>query len=160
MFPIIYHPVKDKTIETVRSPGEGNGNPLLYSCLENPMDRGAWRATVYGVTKNRIWLKRHGSHAHRTVKWSETARRARAEKEGEKGDLQSSKTVLYYVAMERLKNLENCRARRVNSIVCKDPRKECWSEHKRNVYKQSHRRGWGKRCYPKETRKASQMAQL
>ena len=32
-----------------RSPGEGNGNPLQYSCLENPMDRGAWRATVHGV---------------------------------------------------------------------------------------------------------------
>ena len=31
-----------------RSPGEGNGNPLQYSCLENPMDRGAWRATVHG----------------------------------------------------------------------------------------------------------------
>ena len=36
-----------------RSPGEGNGNPLQYSCLENPMDRGAWRATVHGVTKSR-----------------------------------------------------------------------------------------------------------
>ena len=34
------------------SPGEGNGNPLQYSCLENPMDRGAWRATVDGVTKS------------------------------------------------------------------------------------------------------------
>ena len=34
-----------------RSPGEGNGNPLQYSCLENPMDRGAWRATVYRVAK-------------------------------------------------------------------------------------------------------------
>ena len=34
-----------------RSPGEGNGNPLQYSCLENPMDRGAWRATVQGVAK-------------------------------------------------------------------------------------------------------------
>ena len=33
-----------------RSPGEGNGNPLQYSCLENPMDRGAWQATVRGVT--------------------------------------------------------------------------------------------------------------
>ena len=32
-----------------RSPGEGNSNPLQYSCLENPMDGGAWRATVYGV---------------------------------------------------------------------------------------------------------------
>ena len=34
-----------------RSPGEGNGNPLQYSCLEKPMDREAWRATVHGVTK-------------------------------------------------------------------------------------------------------------
>ena len=33
-----------------RSPGEGNGNPLQYSCLRNPMDRGAWWATVHGVT--------------------------------------------------------------------------------------------------------------
>ena len=33
-----------------RSPGEGNGNPLQYSCLENPMDGGAWWATVHGVT--------------------------------------------------------------------------------------------------------------
>ena len=33
------------------SPGEGNDNPLQYSCLENPMDGGAWRATVHGVVK-------------------------------------------------------------------------------------------------------------
>ena len=39
-----------------RSPGEGNGNPLQYSCLENPMDGGAWWATVHGVTKSRTWL--------------------------------------------------------------------------------------------------------
>ena len=36
-----------------RSPGEGNGNLLQYSCLGNPMDRGAWRATVHGVAKSR-----------------------------------------------------------------------------------------------------------
>ena len=36
-----------------RYPGEGKGNPLLYSCLENPMDSGAWRATVHGVVKSR-----------------------------------------------------------------------------------------------------------
>ena len=36
-----------------RAPGEGNGNPLQCSCLENPMDRGAWQATVYGVTSAR-----------------------------------------------------------------------------------------------------------
>ena len=35
-----------------RSPGEGNGNPLQDSCLESPMDRGAWRATVQGVAKS------------------------------------------------------------------------------------------------------------
>ena len=35
-----------------RSPGEGNGNPLQYSCLENPMDGGAWWATVHGVAKS------------------------------------------------------------------------------------------------------------
>ena len=36
-----------------RSPGEGNGNPLQCSCLENPMDGGAWWATVHGVAKSR-----------------------------------------------------------------------------------------------------------
>ena len=35
-----------------RSPGEGNENPLQYSCLENPMDRGAWKATVHGVARS------------------------------------------------------------------------------------------------------------
>ena len=39
-----------------RSPGKGNGNPAQYSRLENPMDRGAWRATVHGVAKNRTRL--------------------------------------------------------------------------------------------------------
>ena len=38
------------------SPGKGNGNPLQYSCLENPMDRGAWQATVHGVTKSQTRL--------------------------------------------------------------------------------------------------------
>ena len=35
-----------------RSPGEGSGDPFQYSCLENPMDRGAWQATVHGVAKS------------------------------------------------------------------------------------------------------------
>ena len=39
-----------------RSPGEGNGNPLQYFCLENPMDGGAWQATVHGVAKSRTQL--------------------------------------------------------------------------------------------------------
>ena len=37
-----------------RPPGEGNGNPLQCSCLENSTDKGAWQVTVYGVTKNQI----------------------------------------------------------------------------------------------------------
>ena len=39
-----------------RSPGGGHGNPLQYSCLENPVDRGAWWAMVQGVTKSQTWL--------------------------------------------------------------------------------------------------------
>ena len=42
-----------------RSPREGNGNPLQDSCRENPMDRGAWWATVHGVAKSQTWLSSH-----------------------------------------------------------------------------------------------------
>ena len=42
-----------------RSPGAGNGNPLQYSCLENPMDRGAWRAAVYGVAQSQTLATTH-----------------------------------------------------------------------------------------------------
>ena len=59
-----------------RSPGEGNGNPLQYSCLGNPMDRGAWRATVHGVAKESDmtwWLNKSkmetGSYVW-TLKWT------------------------------------------------------------------------------------------
>ena len=45
-----------------RSLGEGNGNPLQYCCLENPMDRGAWQATVHRVTKSQAQLS--NSHTH------------------------------------------------------------------------------------------------
>ena len=40
-----------------RSPGEGNGNPLQYSCLENPMNRGAWWATIHEVTESQTGLR-------------------------------------------------------------------------------------------------------
>ena len=46
-----------------RSPGEGNGNPLQYSHLENPMDREAWRATVHGVANSRLSTHAH-THTH------------------------------------------------------------------------------------------------
>ena len=45
-----------------RSPGGGHGNPRQCSCLENPMDRGAWQATVHGVTKSQTWLKWLNTH--------------------------------------------------------------------------------------------------
>ena len=45
-----------------RSPGEGNGYPLQYSCLENSIDRGAWQATVHGITKS--WTRLNDFHFH------------------------------------------------------------------------------------------------
>ena len=39
-------------VRSLRSPGEGNGNPLQYSCLKNPADMGTWQATIHGVTKS------------------------------------------------------------------------------------------------------------
>ena len=50
-----------------RSPAEGNGNPLQYSCLENSMDRGVWQATVKGVTKSRTQLS---THTCTMVRWN------------------------------------------------------------------------------------------
>ena len=47
-----------------RSPGGGHGNPLQYSCLENPMDRGAWWTTVHRVTKSWTRLKQISTRAH------------------------------------------------------------------------------------------------
>ena len=44
-------------LELGRSPGDGNGNPLQYSCLENPVNRGAWQAAVHGVAKSQTRLK-------------------------------------------------------------------------------------------------------
>ena len=49
-----------------RSTGGGNGNPVQYSCLENPMDRGAWQATVHGVVKSQMQLSTH-MHTHSNV---------------------------------------------------------------------------------------------
>ena len=48
-----------------RSPGGGHDNPLQYSCLENPMDRGVWQATVHRVMKSQIWLKWLSTHTLR-----------------------------------------------------------------------------------------------
>ena len=57
-----------------RSSGEGNGNPLQYSCLENSMDRGAWWATVHGVTKSQTQLsaRAHISKLYNIHKYKST----------------------------------------------------------------------------------------
>ena len=47
------------------SPGGGHGNPLQYSCLENPMDKGAWWATVHRIAESQTQLKRLHTHAQR-----------------------------------------------------------------------------------------------
>ena len=56
-----------------RSPGEGDGNPLQYSCLENPIDRGAWWATVRGVAESRTRLKQLSTQSISTLKTSARA---------------------------------------------------------------------------------------
>ena len=48
--------------ESGRSPGGGNGNAFQYSCLGNPIGRGAWQATVHRVTESRTWLKQLSTH--------------------------------------------------------------------------------------------------
>ena len=50
------------TPESGRSSAEGNGNPLQYSCLENPTDRGNWHAAVHRVAKSHTWLKQRSAH--------------------------------------------------------------------------------------------------
>ena len=52
-----------QSLDLEDSPGEGNGNPLQCSCLENSMDRGAWWATVHGVTKSQTQLS--DTHTHK-----------------------------------------------------------------------------------------------
>ena len=62
-----------------RFPGVGNGNPLQYSCLENPMDRGVWQTTVHRVTKSRTGLthtRYDGHHADVKVVTQQAARKA------------------------------------------------------------------------------------
>ena len=54
-----------------RSPGGGHGNPLQYSCLDNPMDRGAWQTTVLGDAKSQTQLKWLSTHARPWIIWDE-----------------------------------------------------------------------------------------
>ena len=51
-------------LESGRSPGGENGNPLQYCCLRNPMERGAWWAAVHGVTDTTCWLNNNHQYVH------------------------------------------------------------------------------------------------
>src|SRR5574337_973439 len=71
VFPVVMYGCKSWTINKAegrswsgRSPGERTGNPLQYSCLGNPMDRGAWQARVHGIAKS--WT-RLSTHTHMSV---------------------------------------------------------------------------------------------
>ena len=59
-------PLRDMglTLGLGRSPGGGDDNPLQHSCLENPLDRGAWRATVHSIAESQTQLKQLSMHAH------------------------------------------------------------------------------------------------
>ena len=58
----IHWSMKETIPGSGRSPGEGNGNPLQCSCLENPLDKGAWKAVVHRVAKSWARLKQHSMH--------------------------------------------------------------------------------------------------
>ena len=62
-------------VDPVKKSGEGNGNPLQYSCLETPMDRGAWWAAVHGAAQSRTRLKRLSSSSSSQEKMKELLRK-------------------------------------------------------------------------------------
>ena len=80
--------------ELGRSLGEGNGNPLQYSCLENPKDRGAWRATVHSVSKIWTWLKRLSVRAI-DGSWGRGKRHTHSEAQVDLGALINSNPAMY-----------------------------------------------------------------
>ena len=71
--------------ESGRSPGEGNGNPLQCSCLGNPLDRGAWRATVHGVAKSRRQLRDQRIQCFQPTAWRKDFQDEGKGKKGEGG---------------------------------------------------------------------------
>ena len=101
---------KDSIPWSGRSPGEGHGNPLQYSCLENSMDRRAWQATVHGVTKSQTWLSnqhftliKYGSHPSLKALLSKQARLNNLSKTKHtepRLDLRSSESLIYPIFLQ------------------------------------------------------------
>ena len=75
-------------------PGQGQGNPLQYSCLENPMDREAWQAMFHRVTQSQTWMKRLGTQAPRELSSTKKERVTSKwlEEEGKKNEEHKSNT--------------------------------------------------------------------
>ena len=84
-----------------RSPGGGHGHPLQYSCLENPMDKGAWRATVHRVAKSLTWLKRLSTCTDCLCRWripgSQNRDTLTSPSHGELEEIQRGTRVLFWV---------------------------------------------------------------
>ena len=76
--------------------GEGNGNPLQYSCLENPVDRGAWWAAVCGVSQSQTWLKQlSSSSSSNTHIWNLERWYQKSYMQGSKGDIDGKEQTLW-----------------------------------------------------------------
>ena len=125
----------DSIPELGRSPGGGHGNPLLYSCLENPMDRGTWQATVHRVTKSPTWLKRL-VRAWYTPLW----------KEDLMPEFYNLKTILLWVDIKNIRWKDWCWSRNSNTFAtwCKElthwKRPQCWERSRARV--EGADRGW------------------
>ena len=91
-----------------RSPGEGHGNPLQYSCLENPMDRGAWWATGHRVAQSRTWLKQFTMHA--CQRCQKTTWRLE-ERQGTNSSSQRPKGANLFMSWSQTYGLQNCETR-------------------------------------------------
>ena len=92
-----------------RFPGGGNGNPFQYSFLKNPMDRGAWWATVHWVAKSQTWLKRLSTHADGILKSSDMTLLTK---------VHMVKAMVFPVVMHRRKNwtLKKAKCLRINAF--------------------------------------------
>ena len=87
-----------------RSPGEGNGNPRQYSCLENPMDRGSWWATVHGVTKvGQDWAT--STHTHTGYKISTQKSVAFLYSNNQRSERKIKERISFTITSKRIKHL-------------------------------------------------------
>ena len=114
-----------------RPPGEGNGNPLQYSFLGNPMDRGAWRVTVQGVARSRTRLSVDTPHTE-TRRWSRRDAGQVSELTGRPGPTQVSDCRLqrWYPGGRRCRGAELVATHRKRTLECLEMPKQAWTTNK------------------------------